>query len=205
MVRNLWYAGYYPAQEYSALIRGKQTVLHYITRIIAGLMVIGAAVAFIVAGYQLYSSIVRTLCVLAIVAAWAFVKLSEIPFEEKVSAHKQTLLAAIPVVMYVYWLVVSYRVHAATPSVWSYALEIFAICASILGMFYFAGYGFEFPRPYAALGCLLTGALLSLVTLMDSRNIGQTIMLIAGAAMQIYYAWMIITSMSEQWPEEYEE
>ena len=107
--------------------------------------------------------------------------------------------------MYVYWLVVSYRTHAAIPSVWSYALEIFTIGASILGMFYFAGYGFEFPRPYAALGCLLTGALLSLVTLMDDRNIGQSLMFVAGAAMQMYYAYMIMTSMSPEWPEEPEE
>lgn len=204
LVRNLWYKGYYPAQEYTALIHGKQSWLRRITRGIAAVMVIGAVVAFLIAGYQLYSSIVRTLCVLAIAAAWAFVKLSELPFEEKASPHKQTLLAAIPVVMYVYWLVVSYRTHAAIPSVWSYALEIIAICASILGMFYFAGYGFDYPRPYAALGCLLTGALLSLVSLMDDRNIGQTLMLVAGAAMQLYDAWMIITSMRTEWPEEYE-
>jgi len=169
------------------------------------LMVIGAVIAFLIAGYELYSSIVRTLCVLAIAAAWAFVKLSEQPFEEEPSPNKQTLLAAIPVVMYVYWLVVSYRTHAAIPGVWSYALEIFAISASILGMFYFAGYGFEFPRPYAALGSLMAGAFLSLVTLLDSRNIGQTLMMVAGAAMQMYYAYMIITSMSAEWPEEEKE
>ena len=205
LVRRLWYRGLYPAQDYMSVIHGEQIWLHRITRGIAGLMVIGAVIAFLIAGYELYSSIVRTMCVLAIAAAWAFVKLSELPFEEEPSPHKQTLLAAIPVVMYVYWLVVSYRTHAAIPSVWSYGLEIFALGASILGMFYFAGYGFEFPRPYAALGCLLTGALLSLVTLLDDRNIGQSLMFVAGAAMQMYYAYMIITSMSPEWPEEPEE
>lgn len=205
LVRKLWYQGLYPAQNYLTLIHGERAWLHRITRCIAALMVIGAVIAFLIAGYEPYSSIVRTMCVLAIAAAWAFVKLSELPFEEEPSPHKQTLLAAIPVVMYVYWLVVSYRTHAAIPSVWSYALEIFAICASVTGMFYFAGYGFEFPRPYAALGCLMTGALLSLVTLLDSRNIGQSLMFVAGAAMQLYYAWMIVTSMSTEWPEEPEE
>jgi len=205
LVRRLWYQGLYPAQDYMTLIHGEQVWLRRITRGIAGLMVIGAVIAFLIAGYELYSSIVRTLCVLAIAAAWAFVKLSEQPFEEEPSPNKQTLLAAIPVVMYVYWLVVSYRTHAAIPGVWSYALEIFAISASILGMFYFAGYGFEFPRPYAALGSLMAGAFLSLVTLLDSRNIGQTLMMVAGAAMQMYYAYMIITSMSAEWPEEEKE
>ena len=204
LVRRLWYQGLYPAQTYRTLIRGEQVWLRRITRGIAGLMVIGAVIAFLIAGYELYSSIVRTMCVLAIAAAWAFVKLSELPFEEETSPHKQTLLAAIPVVMYVYWLVVSYRTHAAIPSVWSYAPEIFAICASILGMFYFAGYGFDFPRPYAALACLLAGAFLSLVTLLDDRNIGQSMMFVAGAAMQLYDAWMIVTSMSTEWPEESE-
>ena len=205
-VRGLWYDGLYPAQDYKTIIHGKQIWVRRITRAIAALMVIGAIIAFLIAGYELYSSIVRTLCVLAVVGAWAFVKLSEVPYEEEeVSANKQMILAAIPVVMYVYWLIVSYRTHAAIPSVWSYALEIIAICVSILGMFYFAGYGFEYPRPYLAVGCLLSGALLSFVSLLDDRNIGQTMMMVAGGAMQMYYAWMIISSMSTEWPEEVEE
>lgn len=202
MVRRLWYRGYYPAQNFATVINGSPAVLHRVTRGIAGLMVIGAVIAFLIAGYELYSSMVRTLCVLAIAAAWAFVKLNEAVFEEKRSSAKETMLCAVPVVMYGYWLVVSYRTHAAIPSVWSYAVEVIAIGASILGMFYFAGYGFDFPKPYAALGCLMTGTFLSLVTLLDDRNIGLALMLIAGAAMQLYYAWMIITAMSEEWPEE---
>lgn len=202
VVRRLWYRGYYPAQEYSVIINGDPVWLRRITRCIAAVMVIGAVIAFLIAGYELYSSMVRTLCVLAVVAAWAFVKLSEVPFAEKKSPMKETVLGVIPAGMYVYWLVVSYRTHAALPSVWSYAVEVIAICASILGMFYFAGYGFDYPRPYVALGCLLTGSVLSMVTLLDDRNIGLALMLIAGAAMQLYYAWMIISSMSEQWPEE---
>lgn len=202
VVRRLWYRGYYPAQEFDKIINGNPAVLRTVTRGIAGVMMVGAVIAFLIAGYELYSSMVRTLCVLAIAAAWAFVKLSEAPFAEKKSPMKETVLCIVPAVMYVYWLVVSYRTHAAIPSVWSYGVEVIAIGASILGMFYFAGYGFDFPKPYVALSCLLSGSFLSLVTLLDKRNVGLALMVVAGAAMQMYYAWMIITSMSEQWPEE---
>lgn len=205
MVRALWYKGYYPAQNYTDMIKGKQEWLRRITRGIAGVMVFGTAICFFIAGYSVYSTMLRTLCVLAIAAAWAFVKLSEVPFAEKKSELKQTVYVGIIAAMYVYWLIVSYRTNSANPSVWNYAVEIFAICASILGTFYFASYAFENPRPYAALGCLMTGAFLSLVSLLDDRNIGMTIMLVAGAAMQLYFVWMIISSMSEEWPEEYYE
>ena len=204
-VRKLWYQGYYPAQSYTEIIKGDPNWLRRITRGIAALMIAGAVVAFLVAGYELYTSMVRTLCVMAVASAWAFVKLSEQPFAEKPSNGKQMLYVSIPVVMYVYWLIVSYRLHAAIPSVWSYAVEIIAISVSLLGMFYFAGYGYEFPKPYITMGCLMAGAFLSLVTLSDTRNVGQTLMLVAGAAMQLYYVWMIVDSMSEEWPEEHAE
>ena len=205
VVRSLWYEGYYAPERLDKVIHGDPLWLGRITRAIGAIMVVGVAIAFLVAGYELYSTMVRTLCVLAVAAAWGFVKLSELPFDEKKSDLKETVFAALPAVMYVYWLLVSYRTHAAIPSVWSYAVEVFAICVSVLGMFYFAGYAFDFPRPYVALTCLLGGAYLSLTTLPDSRNAGLALMLVAGAGMQLYLAWMIITSLSEEWPEETEE
>ncbi len=205
VVRSLWYEGYYAPVELDKIIRGNPLWMNRFTKAIAGLMVVGAVIAFLVAGYELYSTMVRTLCVLAIAAAWGFVKLSQLPFAEKKSGFRESLLAALPAVMYVYWLLVSYRTHAAIPSVWSYAAEIFAIGMSILGTFYFAGYAFDFPKPYVALACLLCGVYLSLLTLPDSRNAGLALMLVAGAAMQMYLAWMIITSLTDEWPEENEE
>ena len=197
-VRALWYKGLYPTTDFGTLINGPRVWVYRVSRGIA-------VTAFLIAGYELYSSMVRTLCMLAIAAAWGFMKLSEVPYGTKRSTFMETIWCALPAVMYVYWLIVSYRTHAAVPAVWSYAVEVFAIAASILGLFYFAGYGFDFPRPYAAMGGLMTGAFLSLVSLLDSRNIGLALMLAAGAAMQLYFVWMIITSLSEEWPEETEE
>lgn len=205
LVRSLWYKGYYPAQTYDRLIKGDPLWLGRITKCIAAVMILGAAINMFIGSYSVHRSIQGLLSVLGMAAAVAFVKLSELPFAEKQNPTKHTLLASIPVVFYLDWLTVSYRTHAAIPSVWSYAVEIIAIGACIAGMFYFAGYGYEYPRPYAALGCLMGGAFLSMVTLMDDRNLGQQLMLIAGAAMQMYYAWMIVMSMSEQWPEEVSE
>ena len=205
MVRSLWYDGHYAPVELDKIMDGSPIWNSRFTKIIGGLMVVGAVIAFLVAGFELYSTMVRTLCVLAIAAAWGFVKLGELPFTEKKSEWKGSLLAALPGVMYVYWLLVSYRTHAAIPSVWSYAVEIFAIAVSVLGTFYFAGYAFDFPKPYVTLTCLLSGAYLSLMTLTDSRNVGLALMLVAGAAMQLYLAWKIITSLTDEWPEETEE
>ncbi|MBQ3256749.1 MAG: hypothetical protein IJA67_04995 [Oscillospiraceae bacterium] len=202
VVRSLWYEGYYAPTTLDKIIVGNPLWMNRFAKVIAVLMTVGAGVAFLVAGYELYSTMVRTLCVLAIAAAWGVVKLSSLPAWEKKMPFMETVLAALPAVMYVYWLLVSYRTHGAVPSVWSYAAEVFAICMSVLGTFYFAGYAFDFPKPYVTLTCLLCGAYLSLMTLPDSRNVGLALMLLAGAAMQLYLAWMIVTSMTAEWPEE---
>lgn len=205
LVRGLWYKNYYPAQTYDKIIHGDPLWLDRITKVMAGLMVLGAAINMFIGSYDVYRTIQGLLSVLAVASAWAFVQISRLPFAEKQSPLRHSLLASIPVAFYVDWLTVSYRTNGALPSVWAYAPEIIAISVCLVGMFYFAGYGWDFPQPYAAVGCLMAGAMLSLVTLMDSRNVGQQLMLVAGAAMQLYYVWMIIGSMSEAWPEEGEE
>ena len=203
-VRRLWYKGHYPAQTYDKLIQGNPYLLDRITKVIAAVMIVGAVINMFIGSYSVYRSILGLLSVLAIGTAVAFVKLSQLPYEEKQNPLMHSLLALVPVVFYVDWLTVSYRIHAAMPSVWAYAPEIIAICASLIGVFYFAGYAFEYPHPYLAMGWLMAGAILSLTTIMDDRNIGQQLMLAAGAAMQMYDVWMIVTSLSDQWPEEAE-
>lgn len=205
LVRSLWYKNYYPAQTYDQIIHGDPVWLERITKGIGAVMVLGAAVNLFIGSYSVYRNLQGVLSVLGIVTAWAFVQMSRLPQAEKQSPMRHSLLASIPVVFYLDWLTVSYRTNGANPSVWAYAPEIIAIGMCIAGMFYFAGYGWDFPRPYAAVGCLMAGAMLSLTTLMDARNVGQQLMLIAGGAMQLYYVWMIITSMSEIWPEEAEQ
>ena len=204
MVSRFWYRNYYPAQTYEQLFVGDPYWIDRITKLIAGIMIAGAAVNFFIGTYSVYRNLQGVLSLLAIATAVAFVQLSDLPWAEEHSSFKHGLWSAIPVVFYMDWITVSYRTHAVVPSVWSFAPEIFAIGMCIIAAFYFAGYGWDFPRPYAALGCGLAAALLSLMTLMDERNLGQQMMLIAGAAMFLYNSWMIVVSMKAVWPSEAE-
>ena len=204
LARRLWYKDYYPAQGYETLFAGDEYWVMKPAKIFSGLMLIGSVVLILLAQYHVYHSILRTLALLGLATSWAYVKLLRLPFDKK-SPNMVSLLAAVPVVFYCYWLLVSYRTNAAVPSVWQYGLEILAICASVLGMFYAAGYGFGMPRPYHAIAWLNTGALLSLVTITDSRLFGMQLMMLAGAGMQMYLSWMIISSLQEHWPEDEEE
>ena len=204
LARRLWYKDYYPAQTFEALFAGDEYWNAKMAKIFSGLMLIGAVVLILLAQYHVYHSILRTLALLGALTAWAFMKLVRLPYDGK-SPNMVSALASVPVLLYCYWLLVSYRTNAAVPSVWRYGLEILAICASIMAMFYVAGYGFHTPKPYHALAWLNTGALLSLVTITDSRLLGLQIMLLAGAGMQLYLSWMIISTMQDQWPEDVEE
>ncbi len=200
LVRDLWYRNCYPAQTYEQLIVGDPYWIDRITKLIAAVMILGAAINLFMESFGVHRIIYGLLSVFAVAMAVAFVKLSKLPLEEKPSSSKQAFLSAVPVVFYLDWLTVSYRIHAADPSVWSYAPEIITICMCIAATFYFAGYGWDFPRPYAALGCSLAAALMSFSILMDDRKVGQQLMLIAGAAMMLYHAWMIVVSMKKEWP-----
>ena len=71
------------------------------------------------------------------------------------------------------WLIAAYQVRAGDPVRLDYVYELFAIIASLLGLYFHASFSFE--QGPALLACLfsLLGVYFSLVTLADGHDLGH--------------------------------
>ncbi|MCL1828701.1 MAG: hypothetical protein FWG32_04305 [Oscillospiraceae bacterium] len=146
----------------------------------------GAVLLFFSASNSFEPSVTRAFSVLALAAG--------ISFPAFVSSSKQSsgfftcLLALIPVIFCSYWLIVSYRDHAANPVIWEFAFEILAISASILGFFFVAGYPCGTPKPLASFYFCNLAAFLCIITLVDARPFAQSLILFSLALVELLYA-----------------
>jgi fluoride ion exporter CrcB/FEX len=77
----------------------------------------------------------------------------------------------------------------------SYAVEILAIAAALLGFYYMAGYAFGRVKPRSALYFDMLGAFLCIVSLADDGNFGEKLMFAAAASMLLFWAWMIVENL----------
>lgn len=103
--------------------------------------------------------------------------------------------ATLPMLLYVIWLIGCYKRNASIPNVWSYCIEIIAVCAAIIAFYYMAGYPFGSPRPFAGLYSSMIAAFLCLTTLADNRYFGMQVILLGTVAMLLMYCWMIVSNM----------
>lgn len=73
-------------------------------------------------------------------------------------------------VLFCVWLISDYQSRAVDPVVLDYVYEIFAICASLLGLYEMATYSFQTGKPRRTIVLMLLGAYFSLVTLADRHS-----------------------------------
>ena len=110
--------------------------------------------------------------------------------EDPPSALRPTL-AAFPIVLFAFWLIVSYKMHIVDSTISAYALEILTISAALIGFFRLAGFAFENPKPARAAFWGAYGAFLCLMSLSDSRYLGAQLLFAAAAGMLLLQVWLI--------------
>ena len=93
------------------------------------------------------------------------------------------------------WLIAAYQVRAGDPVQLDYVYELFAIIASLLGLYFNAGFSFERGKPFRAGFFSLLGVYFSLVTLADSHDLATyllygftTLYLLASTVTLLYNA-----------------
>ena len=192
---------FYPTTTCATVFRGTTPLPPYIYNTLAVVMIVGGVVLYVVAKYEQYGAILRLLSIFAVLSGLSFRYLVSAPYKKHEDAL-QCLCCAVTVLMYSYWLIVCYKLHAATPSAWTYGFEVLAIGANAISFYYVAGYAFGRVRPYRSLFFSMLGAFLSLVTLPDGHYLGMQLMFVASAGMQMYFAWMITANMRLEKPME---
>ena len=74
------------------------------------------------------------------------------------------------------WLIAAYQVRAGDPVRLDYVFELFAIIATLLGLYFHAAFAFTRGRPFWALFFALLGVYFSITTLADGHEWGFTLL-----------------------------
>ena len=126
----------------------------------------------------------RVLAVLAVVTGVVFARQMLAPGERENDAGA-LVCASMPMVLLVFWLIVSYKVNIINPTISAYAVEILALCAALIAFYELAG--FVYGRQFAAFLCI--------PALPDDRAGAQQLMLVAVAGMLLFQSYLTASNI----------
>ena len=169
----------------------------------AGLvMIAGAGLLLIRSEADPHADMIRVLCLLAALSGIAFpLVLGAANYEFLAHERLVRLGMLMPVLMYAFWLVLSYMQNALNSVPWSFAVEIAAIIAAMLGFFRAAGFAYHVPDGYRTLFAVMLGASMCILSLADVRYMGMQLMLLSSAGMLILYEWILVRNLKRKRPE----
>lgn len=120
----------------------------------------------------------RVLAVLAVVTGVVFARQMLAPGERENDAGA-LVCASMPMVLLVFWLIVSYKVNIINPTISAYAVEILALCAALIAFYELAGFVYGRPKAVKSIFWSQFAAFLCITALPDDRAGAQQLMLVA--------------------------
>lgn len=184
------------ASDMYATFRGTTAVFGIASWIIGAIMAMGGLVTFIGIRQELQAGAFIFAAIMAVVTGLTFPAICNTAKKHYAPGLVSTF-ATMPIVMFTVWLVGCYMRNSSIPNVWSYCIEIIAVCTMIIAFYYIAGYSFGSPRPYASLYSGMIAAFMGLTTLADNRYFGMQLIIIGSVAMLLMYCWMIVGNMRD--------
>ena len=166
------------------------------------LMIAGAALLLMSSEADPHAEMIRVLCLLAALSGLAFpLTLGAANYEFLAHEKLVRLGMMLQVLTYALWLVLSYMQNSYNSVPWSFAVEIAAIIAAMLGFFRAAGFAFRVPDGHRALFAVMLGAAMCILALADERYMGMQLILLSSAGMLILYEWILVRNLKKKRPE----
>ena len=163
------------------------------------LMIAGAALLLMSSEADPHAEMIRVLCLLAALSGLAFpLTLGAANYEFLAHEKLVRLGMMLPVLMHALWLVLSYMQNSYNSVPWSFAVEIAAIIAAMMGFFRAAGFAFRVPDGHRALFAVMLGAAMCILTLADERYMGMQLILLSSAGMLILYEWILVRNLKKK-------
>jgi len=78
--------------------------------------------------------------------------------EEETNRNLVCLAFTLPIILFAFWLVTSYKINDINSVVWAYVIEIFTVSAGMLAFFRVAGFAFDVPRVFKAMNWAMFSA-----------------------------------------------
>lgn len=187
--------GYVPSEEYYTAFREDSKILIAAAWVFGILMALGGIALRFATRFEGMSGVYFAMMLLAVFSGFGFPLAYTAP-KTRYSPGLVCVLMTFPIVLFTLWLIVSYRVHADIPTVWSFAIEILCLSAALVAFFLVAGYPYGKTRPGLTLFMLMSGAFMCIMSLADERSFAQQLIIISAAGMFMLYLWTFVDNMS---------
>ena len=136
----------------------------------------------------------RVLAVLAVVTGVVFARQMLAPGERENDAGA-LVGVSMPMVLLVFWLIVSYKVNIINPTISAYAVEILALCAALIAFYELAGFAYGRPKAVKSIFWSQFAAFLCITALPDDRVGAQQLMLVAIAGMLLFQSYLTASNI----------
>lgn len=157
---------------------------------------LGSCAVLFQADYSTYPLLQRLFGAFGILGGLCFPFL---PAKADGSAHSfGRLAAAVSVLFGCYWLIFCYRMNAEDPVRWSFAVEILAVAAIAVALYYIAGFHYGAGTGRRALLAVQLAVFFDVSALFDPRSTGLTVMFFCIAAMLLTTEYLIIENLREK-------
>lgn len=200
LIAGLKQKGSAPCTDFYTVFTGESKLFELISWPVGLLMAVGGVALLIGAKGEPMAGVYSVIAVLAVLSGLGFPLALSAP-QTRYSPGLVCVLMTFPVVLFTLWVIVSYRIHANVPTVWSYAIEILAIAAALMGFFLAAGYPYGKARPVPTLFALMLGAYLCIMALGDPGSLSMKLILLSAAGMFVMYIWILVLNFYRAEPE----
>lgn len=107
------------------------------------------------------------------------------------------LLSFFPILFFAIWILTSYKQNSINPTLWDYAVEVLTLIVCITAFYYLAGFAYGVVNTKKCMFFCMLGAMLCVMSLADTRYIGQQIMLGGCAFMLLACNWIMIANLRD--------
>ena len=193
----LSFMGKYPRfSGYDQAFSAKNNTLYAMAGILSGFLLIGAgglmAYDFATGANPIYTRLI--VAVLAVASGLCVMSTVRDNFKGE-NKGKYSVPLLVPAFAFCVWLIAAYQVRAGDPVQLDYVFELFGIIASLLGLYFIAGFSFDKGKCGPAVFFSLLGVYFSLVTLADGHDLASMLLygfailyLLASSALLLYNA-----------------
>ena len=170
--------GKYPSfTGYDEAFQAKGNTLYATAMVLSAFLLLGAAVLMVLSFVQGTNTVYTRLLLAALAAVSFFYVMQTAQNSFKgLDRGKYSFTLLMPAYTCCVWLIAAYQVRAGDPVQLDYVYELFAIIASLLGLYFHAGFSFERGRVFWAGLFSLLGIYFCLTTLADQHDLATTLL-----------------------------
>jgi len=185
----------FPTEQRDAFY-GKGTLYSTVAWSIGSIMMLGGLITLLTVSGVPDMGLYSVVAILAVVSGIAFPMVCA-SGRANYSPALVCFLLTLPIVLMMFWIIASYKANATSPSVWSYAIEILALCSALITFYYIAGFPYGRPQPERSMFMSMLSAFLCISTLADNRIMGLQLVILALAMMFVMYNHTFVLNMKE--------